>query len=307
MMIHFFIAAVLAGAPLILATVGEIITEKSGNINLGVEGTMYVGAVGGLAGAVAVEKSGFSGVGAVVAALLVAVFCGMLTSLLYCFFTVTLRVNQNVIGLTITILGTGIGNFFGELLGQSAGGYISITDRTKALYANQIFSLNWLVYVSVFTAMAGFLILYRTKTGLRLLAVGENPAAADSAGISVTKYRYLATMLGGGLCGVAGMYMCMVSNSGVWVHNCISGYGWLAVALVIFSGWNPLKAIPCSIVFGGLMVMRLYVSIQGVNPFIYDMCPYIVTGVIIIIMSAGKDRRSGLPEGCGENYYRELR
>ncbi len=307
MIINFFIAAVLAGAPLIFATVGEIITEKSGNINLGVEGTMYIGAVGALAGALAAEKVGLAGMGAVAAAFIAALFCGMLTSMIYCLFTVSLRVNQNVIGLTITILGTGIGNFFGELMGQNAGGYISVTDTTKAFYSNNIFSLNWLVYVSVLAALVSFIILFKTGTGLRLLAVGENPAAADSVGISVTRYRYAATMIGGGLCGISGMYMCMVSNSGVWVHNCISGYGWLAVALVILSGWNTLRAVPCSIVFGALMVMRLYISIPGINPFIYDMCPYIVTCCVIIVMSMRKYKHSGLPQGCGENYYREER
>ena len=105
-----------------------------------------------------------------------------------------------------------------------------------------------------------------------------NPFAADAAGVSVTKYRYIASVIGGALCGLAGMYMCMVTNSGVWVHGCISGYGWLAVALVIFSAWNPLKSIFCSIIFGALMIMRLYIAIPGLNPFIYDMCPDDFTG-----------------------------
>lgn len=117
----------------------------------------------------------------------------------------------------------------------------------------------------------------------------------------------IASVIGGALCGLAGMYMCMVTNSGVWVHGCISGYGWLAVALVIFSAWNPLKSIFCSIIFGALMIMRLYIAIPGLNPFIYDMCPYIVTSIVIIITSIRKTGKDHIPESLGENYYREER
>lgn len=302
MFVNFCMAALLAGVPLILATVGEIITEKSGNINLGVEGTMYIGAVSSLACAVLAEKMGLSGILAAMFALLGGAFSGMLASLVYGFMTITLRVNQTVVGLIITIMGTGIGNFFGELMGQSAGGYISVSDRTKA-----VFSHNGMVYLSFLIALAAYFFIAKTKTGLKLTAVGENPAAADFAGIGVTKYRYLASVTGGALGGLAGMYMCMVTNGGVWVHGCISGYGWLAVALVIFSAWNPLKSVFCSIIFGALMIMRLYISIPNLNPFIYDMCPYIVTSISIIFASIRKAGKDHIPESLGINYYREER
>ncbi len=321
MLINFLVAAFLAGAPLIMATVGEIITQKSGNINLGVEGIMYIGAISGLAGAVGAEAFGLAGIPAVLASFVSSLLAGMFTSAVYGLLTVILRVNQNVIGLTVTILGTGIGNFFGERMGQDAGGFISVSDITKAYYRNLsleplstipvlgklLFSYNWLVYFSVLVAAVAFIVLFKTKVGLNLLAVGENPGAADAAGISVTKYRYVATAIGGGLCGIGGMYMCMVTNSGVWVHDCISGYGWLAVALVIFSSWNPLKAIVCSITFGALMIMRLYITIPGLSPFIYDMCPYIVTSIVIILTSIRHNQECLIPEGCGENYDREAR
>ena len=317
MIINFLIAAVLAGAPLVLATVGEIITEKSGNINLGVEGTMYIGAVASLAGAVAAEKLGLSGFGAAAVSFIAGALSGMITSALFGFMTISLRVNQNVVGLIITIMGTGIGNFFGELMGQGAGGYISVTDETKGVFSGiripglssvpvigeLLFSYNGMVYFSLAAALAAFFIIKKTKIGLKLTAVGENPYAADAAGVSVTKYRYIASVIGGALCGLAGMYMCMVTNSGVWVHGCISGYGWLAVALVIFSAWNPLKSIFCSIIFGALMIMRLYIAIPGLNPFIYDMCPYIVTSIVIIITSIRKTGKDHIPESLGENYY----
>ena len=246
---------------------------------------------------------------------------GMITSALFGFMTISLRVNQNVVGLIITIMGTGIGNFFGELMGQGAGGYISVTDETKAVFSGihipglssvpvigeLLFSYNGMVYFSLAAALAAFFIIKKTKIGLKLTAVGENPYAADAAGVSVTKYRYIASVIGGTLCGLAGMYMCMVTNSGVWVHGCISGYGWLAVALVIFSAWNPLKSIFCSIIFGALMIMRLYIAIPGLNPFIYDMCPYIVTSIVIIITSIRKTGKDHIPESLGENYYRKER
>ncbi len=321
MLISFLIAAFLAGAPLILATVGEILTEKSGNVNLGVEGTMYIGAIAGLAGSVTAEEAGFAGVGAAVCAFLAALAAGMLISLVFCFMTINLHANQNVVGLTITILGTGMGNFFGEIMGQNAGGYISVSARTKAAFGNLsfgvlteipvlgklLFNYNWMVYLSFAVAVICYIFLFKTRRGLKMVAVGENPAAADAAGISVSKNRYFATVTGGGLCALAGMYMCMVNNSGVWVHDCISGYGWLAVALVIFSMWNPLRAILCSIIFGALMIMRMYISIPGLNSFIYDMCPYIVTAFVIIMISMSKKKNMGMPEASGLNYFREER
>lgn len=321
MIINFIVAAFLAGAPLIMATVGEIITEKSGNMNLGVEGTMYVGAVSSLAAAVLAEKIGLAGIGAGVFALLGGIISGMIVSAIFSFMTVTLRVNQNVVGLIITILGTGIGNFFGELMGQNNGGYISVTNSTKEVFSSLkipvltnipilgklFFSYNLMVYISLAIAIISFIILKKTHMGLKLTAVGENPFAADAAGIPVSKYKYLATIVGGGLCGLAGMYMCMVTNAGVWVYGCISGYGWLAVALVIFSSWNTLKSVLCSIIFGALMIMRLYVNIPGLNPLIYDMCPYIFTIVVIIIASIRKSGNNNGPEGLGINYYREDR
>ena len=173
MIVNFLTAAILAGAPLILATAGEIVTEKSGNINLGVEGTMYIGAVASLAGAVFAEKLGMSGFGAAAAAFIAGALSGMITSALFGFMTVSLRVNQNVVGLIITIMGTGIGNFIGELMGQSAGGYISVSDKTKAVFSGihipglssvpivgkLLFSYNGMVYFSLVAALTAFFVI----------------------------------------------------------------------------------------------------------------------------------------------------
>ena len=315
-------AAVLAGTPLLLATCGEILTEKSGSLNLGGEGMMYMGAIAGLAGAWYVEQwFGHGGLLAAVFAFVFAFLCGALGGLIYAILTISLRANQNVTGLTLAIFGTGFGKFFGEVLGHKAGGYVTVNAETKAMYGRinfgklseipvlgtLFFKYNWLVYFALAVAILLGWFLNRTRKGLSLRAVGESPGTADSAGISVTRYRYLAALGGGGLCGLGGMYMSMVDQKGIWVHDCISGYGWLAIALVIFATWNPLRAIYCSIIFGGLSVMYMYVPISGLPLPIYRMFPYIATIIVLIITSMMQIKEHAQPAGTGLNYFREER
>ncbi len=321
------VAAVLAGTPLLLGTLGEILTEKSGNINLGVEGMMFMGAIAGLAAPYVYEQCvlgaggrplGWLGAGLSLTASFLA---GALGALIYGFLTITLRADQNVTGLTLTIFGTGVGNFFGEYLSGRAGGYVALGDEVKAAFAgisipglSQIpvagrlfFRYNWVVYLAVAVALAMHHFFKRTRAGLNLRAVGEDPAAADAAGIDVARYRYLATVVGGGLCGIGGMYMSMVTTSCVWVHDCVSGYGWLAVALVIFAAWNPARALLAALVFGGLTVLRLYLHIPGIPMQIYDMLPYAVTVLVLIVTSIRQSRENVQPKSCGVNYFREER
>ena len=322
-LINLINAAVAAGTPLLLGTLGEILTEKSGNLNLGVEGMMFMGAVSGLAGGLAAE-AWFGGAGALAAffTLLVSFLAGALGALIYAFLTVSLRANQNVTGLTLTIFGTGFGNFFGEILGQrSASGFAQVSTETQAMFqpipfgplsdipvlGRLLFSYNWLVYLAIILAIGMGWFFKRTRKGLNLRAGGESPATADAAGINVTRYKYLATVIGGGICGIGGMYMCLVTCNGVWVHGCVSGYGWLAVALVIFATWNPLRAILCGMIFGGLTVLRFYFPIQGLATQFYDMLPYVVTVVVLIITSIRQSREHSQPASCGTNYFREER
>ena len=136
-----------------------------------------------------------------------------------------------------------------------------------------LFSYNWLVYLAVLLAVLMSWFFARSRVGLNLRAVGEDPATADAVGINVTLYKYAATVIGGGICGIGGMYMSMVTTSGVWVHGCVSGYGWLAVALVIFATWRPFRGMIVELIFGGLTIMRMYVSIPGLPAQIYDMLP----------------------------------
>ena len=245
---------------------------------------MFMGAISGLAGSYFYEQAVLSsggtpsGVISAVIALIASMLAGMLGALIYSFLTISLRANQNVTGLTLTIFGTGFGNFFGEYIGQKAGGYVAVSYGDQGLPSpasesrcSRIFRCSvrccsaitgwsiwqfcWLCSMSWFFA--------RSRVGLNLRAVGEDPATADAAGINVTLYKYAATVIGGGICGIGGMYMSMVTTSGVWVHGCVSGYGWLAVALVIFATWRPFRGMIVALIFGGLTIMRMYVSIPG--------------------------------------------
>lgn len=322
-----FIAAVLAGTPLLLGALGEILTEKAGNLNLGVEGMMFMGAITGLAGSYyyeqAVLKAGGNVSGGISAliALLCSFLAGSFGALIYSFLTITLRANQNVTGLTLTIFGTGFGNFFGEYIGQKAGGYVAVSDVTKSAFSKLhipvfsdipvlgklLFQYNWLVYLAIVLALVMAWFFNKSRVGLNLRAVGESPATADAAGIDTTKYKYFATVIGGGICGIGGMYMSMVTTSGVWVHGCVSGYGWLAVALVIFATWSPLRGMLVALVFGGLTIMRMYVNIPGLPVQIYDMLPYVATILVLVITSMRESKEHAQPKSCGTNYFREER
>ena len=319
--INFLCAAVLAGTPFLFGTVGEIITERSGNLNLGVEGMMFMGGVAGIAGAYFYEQSAANPIGWVAA--IIAVVCSFVCgALVYSFLTVTLRANQNVTGLSLTIFGTGFGNFFGEVLGNKAGGYVVVTGQTKEAFSvgipglsnipvvgKLLFSYNFLVYLGILIAVLAAIYFSRTRSGLNLRAVGESPATADAAGINVTKMKYLATCIGGGICGIGGMYIVMVTCSGVWVHNCVNGYGWIAVALVIFATWSPRRALLGSFVFGGLSVLRYYLHL-GLNMAqsqMYDVLPYIVTVIVLIVTGIRQSREHAQPASCGINYFREER
>ncbi|MDO4581932.1 MAG: ABC transporter permease [Bacillota bacterium] len=325
-------AAVLAGAPLLFGTIGEILTEKSGNLNLGVEGLMFMGAISGLAGVYFVEAA----VGELSSALIVmtlAIVCsfvfGCIGSAIYGFLTITLRANQNVTGLTLTIFGIGFANFFGAVFSSAnASNYMVISSAAKLAFANApilpflarwgessqfwfyvnklFFSYNFLVYFGVILAVLMALFFNRSRIGLNLRAVGENPATADAAGIAVNRYKYLATIIGGGICGIGGMYISMVTAQGVWIYNCVGGRGWIAVALVIFATWSPARAILGGIIFGGLTILRLYVP-MGIPIEIYDIFPYLATILVLIFTSIRQTREHAMPKQCGFNYFREER
>ena len=325
MIITLIAAAVTFGTVLMYGTLGEILTEKSGNLNLGVEGIMYMGGAFGLFGAFYYEKAAgaaASGPLAIIIAILSALMAGMAASLIYSFITVTLRANQNVTGLALSIFGTGIGQFVGEYMRVSEGGYVALSNNLKNAFSATIFpdfmvkipvlgqilfSHTVFFYLAVVLAIIMFLFLKKTKYGMYLTAVGESPAVSDAAGINITLYKYLATVIGGGISAIGGMVYIMTTAGCVWNHEGLSGVGWLAVALVIFCIWRPLNAIWGSVLFGAMMIMYLRVAIPFIPTEIYKILPYIVTVIVLIFTSMNNSRDKQPPASLGLNYFREER
>lgn len=311
--VNFFVAAVLAGTPLLFGILGEIINEKAGHLNLGVEGMMSIGAVGGFVVGYWTDNLVF--------ALIAAFVTGMLGALIYAVLTVTFMADQNVTGLTLTIFGIGFSNFVGDFVREKSGstslklpeGILDSLGKVEIPFLTDIpvlgkllFNYNIFVYLGVAAAILCAIYLHRTKAGLNVRAVGENPAAADAAGIPVTKLKYLNLMLGGGLCGIGGAYCSMIICNGVWVTSCVNGLGWIEVALVIFATWNPNRAILAALVFGGFSVLKYYVP-QVIPSSIFDMIPFLMTIVVLVVTSIRFSKENAQPKSCGVNYFREER
>lgn len=322
--IIFLQKAIAQGIGILYGALGEIVTEKSGNLNLGVPGIMYMGGIAGLMGAFyyergAAEPNGFVG-------LLISFACAFLAAvlggLIYSVLTITLRANQNVTGLALTTFGVGFGNFFGGSLSQLAGGVgqISVAAAGAAYNAKIpglskipvvgeiLFSYGFLTYLCIVIAIMLSFFLSKTRKGLNLRAVGENPGTADAAGINVTLYKYLATCIGSGISGLGGLYFVMEYSGGTWTNNGFGDRGWLTIALVIFALWKPVNAIWGSILFGGLYILYLYIPGLGRSmQEIFKMLPYLVTIIVLIFTSFRKKREYQPPEGLGLPYFREER
>ena len=318
-------SAVVFGTVIMFGALGEILTEKSGNLNLGVPGIMYLGGIAGLAASFFYEFNNPDPNRWVclIISFIAAFIAAALGGLLYSFLTITLRANQNVTGLTLTIFGGGVANFFGGSLSTMAGGVGQISvSATSSIYkaniANAVgmgsvgslfFSYGFMVYLAIVTAMIMHLFLTRTRPGLNLRAVGENPATADAAGINVTRYKYLATCIGAGVSGMGGLYYTMDYITGTWANDgTIEALGWLAVALVIFATWRPLNAIWGSYLFGLLYWMFLYIPGLGRRTMeLFKMLPYVVTIAVLIFISLRKKRENQPPASLGLAYFREER
>ena len=327
-LIAFIPRAVQQGIPLLFGSTGETITEKSGNLNLGIPGVMYVGAISGVIGSFFYEQSTtgeLNGFLAIMIPLLCSLLGSALMGLLYCFLTVSLRANQNVIGLAMSTFGIGIGNFFGGSLIKLANADVpSIAlSRTSAYFSKvlpwvsstgwfgKIFlSYGFLAYVAIAISLYASYLFKRTRVGLHLRSVGEDPATADAAGINVTVYKYVATIVGSMIAGLGGLYYVMDYACGVWSNDAFGDRGWLAIALVIFTIWKPDLGILSSILFGGLYILYLYIP-TGMDHMelkeLYKMLPYIVTLVVLVLTSMRNKRENQPPESLGTNYFREER
>ena len=317
---------VVYNIPLLYGTVGEILVEKSGSLNLGVEGIMAVGAIFGYIVGCYTNN--------LVIGILVAFLAGALCGLIFSTLTVSLQANQNITGLTLTTFGLGVYFFVGNgmraaKVWPTMANYSSIQNglldipipglSALPIVGRGFFSHNILVYLGIVIAVAMWWYLNRTGPGLRLRAVGENPGAADSVGINVRRLKYLHICAGCGIMGIGGFYMGL-NMSGSFSSNCwINGYGWIAVALVIFANWNPAMAILGTFLFGFFNTLRvsagsLATAFPGLLGWLaipptqlYQALPFIITAIVLAVTSMRKREGSGLPAALGLNYFREER
>ena len=306
---------VVYNIPLLYGTVGEIMVEKSGSLNLGVEGIMAVGAIFGYIIGCYTNS--------LLIGILTAFLAGALCGLLFAALTVSLQANQNITGLTLTTFGLGVYFFVGN--GLKAVRWPAMNDYSgiKNGFANLpipglsklpligegLFDHNLLVYLGVVIAIVAWWYLNRTTPGLRLRAVGENPATSDAAGINVTRYKYLATCIGAGISGLGGLYYTMDYVKGTWAsEGTIEALGWLAVALVIFAVWRSLNAIWGAYLFGFLTWLYLYIpGLSRSSQELFKMLPYLATILVLVVVSLRKKRENQPPAHLGLSYFREER
>ncbi len=330
-------SAVIFGTVIMFGALGEILTEKGGNLNLGVPGVMYLGGIAGLSATFLYENVYCVNAGVepnvavcIILCLLASFLAAAVGGLIYAFLTITLRTNQNVTGLTLTIFGSGVGNFFGGSLNKLAGGVgqvsVAVTSGVFRAYpaglvtsldaatgrlglGTLLFSYGFLTYAALGVAIILWFYLNKTRSGLSLRAVGENPATADAAGINVTRYKYLATTLGAGISGLGGIYYVMNYIRGTWEsQGTIEALGWLAVALVIFATWKPIRSIWGAYLFGMLYWAYFYIpNLTRSSQEIFKMIPYVVTLIVLIVVSMRRKKEDQPPLSLGLPYFREER
>ena len=315
-MIPFLAGAIKLSATFLYGSTGEIIIEKSGHLNLGIPGVMSVGAAVGCMTVYSLMKARMeSAVLLILLPFLTSVLSGGFMGLIYSFLTVSLRANQNVTGLALTTLGVGLAGHmmngiktsFG-LIAKASQYYDNLLGISSDNAIVEIFlSHGILVYLAIAIAVVTQIILNRTRVGLHLRAVGENPATADAAGINVTGYKYVATIVGSAIAGLGGLFTVMEYMGGNWEYV-LEGFGWLSIALVIFTLWRPALSILGSVIFGGLYIAASFIGginfaqIEGLK-----MLPYAMTIIVLIVTSIIGSKKAQPPASLGMNYFREER
>lgn len=307
--------AINLGTAFLFGSTGETIMEKSGHLNLGIPGIMCMGALGGCRG-VSVYLSGMdpaniNGFLLLLTAMCFSVLYAGLTGSIYAFLTVGLRCNQNVTGLTVTTFGVGCSSYFIKGIDSKNFNYASESLSTLFPFSSNMgefgkifFGHGALVYISIIVALVTAFILKKTRIGLKLRAVGENPAAADAAGVNVTKYKYCAILIGSAVAGLGGLFYIMDRLQGTWEYN-VDSIGWLSVALVIFTMWKPDLGILGSFLFGALSILPTYIS--AVPMTISELLPYVVTVAVLIVTSVLNSKETQPPAALGLSYFREER
>ncbi|TEB14537.1 Branched-chain amino acid transport system / permease component [Pelotomaculum sp. FP] len=305
-LIAILATSVMVGTPILFASLGEILTERAGILNLGVEGVMLVGAVSGFAVALFSHNPWLGVTGAMLA--------GGALALAHAVLSVTLKANQVVSGLALALFGAGLSGYLGKsLVGiplpvKIAASKVPLLGDIPFL-GPVLFQQDGMVYLGYLLAPALWYLLFRTRTGLSVRAVGENPGAADALGISVSLTRYACTIAGGMLAGAGGAYLSL-AYAPAWLENMTAGRGWIAIALVIFAAWNPLYALAGAYLFGGIdaLSLRLQAMNVTVSPFFLRMLPYLFTLLVLVLVTRKSTRhRFGAPKALGLPYEREER
>ena len=313
--LNFLVDSLAFGATFMYGSTGEIITEKAGHLNLGIPGVMCMGGAGGCLVLNLIGKSNLPGAVIVLLGIMGALAMAMLMGLIYSFLTVTLRANQNVTGLALTTFGAGLMKVIMSkldatvyLVGPKMLYRWPFAGRTDALQC-----LGVMFFLAVIVAIAGSWVLYRTKVGLHLGAVGENPGTADAVGINVTKYKYVASCIGSGIAGLGGFYYIIDYMASQEAYLSLEIFGWLSIALVIFALWRPHMTIIGSTVFGFLFSCSSYIAnIEGITVTmaakpLLKMLPYVFTIAVLIFTSIRNKRETHPPASLGLSYFREER
>ncbi|MBO8181473.1 MAG: ABC transporter permease [Archaeoglobus sp.] len=294
-------ASMRAGTPLLFATLGEIIAERSGVLNLGLEGVMVTGAMTGFYVSL-ITGNPWLGI-------LAGGIAGLLLALIHAFFTVSLKVDQAVTGLMLVLLGLGLTGFLGRDLVGKVATYLqplNVPFLSTVPYLSEILKHDPLVYVGIFLVPLLWFLMNKTRYGMELFAVGENPEAADTMGIHVDKIRFLAVLIGGFLAGIGGAHLSL-AYAKVWTDGLTAGRGWICLALVIFSGWMPQRAIFGAYLFGGLDVLsfKLQAIGFGVSYHFMRMIPYVFTILVLLFSVIKEKEKFGAPSALGKPYIRE--
>ncbi len=300
MLTNVLAATVVAGTPLLLVALGELVCERSGVLNLGQEGMMLMGAVAGFVAALST--------GSLAAGVFAAVLTGIAMSMLFALMAVTLAANQYAAGLALTIFGTGLSAFLGSgFVGQSIAGFDKLAIPLLSelpVIGKVLFTQDLLVYVSLLLLVAVMLFLAKTRGGLLLRAVGESPTAANANGLKVMTVRYLAVAFGGGMAGLAGAYLSLAYTP-MWTEGMTAGRGWIALALVVFASWRPERVLLGAYLFGAASILHLVLQGLGwhISTELLAMLPYLVTILMLVLLSWNPARtRLNTPLSLGQPY-----
>lgn len=303
--------AMRAGTSVLFATLGGILTERSGVLNLGVEGMMLLSALAGFAGAYHTNS--------VLVGMLIGMLVGGIVGLVHGFWCISLSANQVASGLALVIFSTGLADFIGQRLGPDGQTLVGLTGpkltriaipglSSLPIVGGSVFNQDLLTYLLYLLVPLIAYYLFHTQPGIHLRAIGENPRAADSLGVHVNRLRYIYTILGGMLIGLGGVHLSLAYTPG-WNVDITSGRGWIAIAMIIFSLWNPIRAVIGALLFGGVTAIQFRMQAAGTDipAFFLNMLPYAATIVALLFISARQSvtRRGGVPSALGTVYHRE--